>query len=274
MTAGADALRRVALQIEYDGRHFHGWQTQERQRTVQQVLGDTLAGIVGHQVNLIGCSRTDTGVHALEHVSHFLTNASIPTERLPYALNSLLPDDLSVHAAVDVGADFHARYGTVAKTYRYLIYQSRTRSAMLAGRVAFLPTPLDLAAMRAAAPALLGTHDFSAFRDTSKDSPIPIRRLDRLDLEQEGHLISIEVSGSGFLYHMVRILAGTLMAVGLGKLAPEDMPDILASRNRLRAGKTMPACGLYLIQVDYDQKPFSHEHTIPERWLSGGTVHV
>ncbi len=272
--SAADSLRRMALQIEYDGRHFHGWQYQERHRTVQHVLGEALAGIVGHAVRLIGCSRTDAGVHALAHVSHFLTTSTIPADRLPLALNSHLPEDVAVHAAADVGSGFHARYGTVAKTYRYLVYQSRTPSALLAGRAAFLPTPLDLGAMQAAAPRLLGEHDFSAFRDASKEEVSPIRRLDRLDVQQDGRLIAIEVCGSGFLYHMVRILAGTLVAVGQGKIDPDCLPDILASRNRLRSGKTMPACGLYLTQVDYDPDPFVNKATVPERWLSGGTIHV
>lgn len=272
--AWLDEIRRVALEAEYDGRRFHGWQSQERLRTVQDVLGDALADIVGHKVNLIGCSRTDAGVHALRHVSHFLTTARIPAERLPLALISRLPDDLAVHAAVEVGPEFHARYGTVAKTYRYLICQSRTPSALLAGRAALQPTPLDLDAMRAAAPLLLGEHDFSAFRDASKDSPIPIRRLDRLEVHQDGRIIAIEICGSGFLYHMVRILAGTLLAVGQGRIKPEELPDILASHDRRRSGKTMPACGLYLVKAEYDPDPFQNRDAIRERWLSGGTDHV
>lgn len=270
----SDRTRRIALRAEYDGSRFHGWQMQDRQRTVQQVLSDALAGLVGHPVNLIGCSRTDTGVHALEHVSHFETTGTIPADRLPFALNSCLPPDLSVHEAVTVGPGFHARYGTVAKTYAYLIHQSRTPSALLAGRAAFLPTPLDLAAMQAAVIHLLGEHDFSAFMDAGSSGKTTIRRLDRLAIRQEGSLVQIEVCGSGFLYHMVRILAGTLTAVGQGKIQPDALPDLIQSHDRRQAGKTMPACGLYLSRVDYEPNLFVQDEAAGKRWPTGGVLHV
>ena len=269
-----DRIRRIALRIEYDGSRFHGWQIQERHRTVQQVLSDALADLLGHPVRLIGCSRTDTGVHALEHVSHFLTNGSIPADRLPLALNSRLPSDLTAHEAADVGPEFHARYGTVSKTYRYLIYQNRTPSALLAGRAAFLPTPLDLEAMRTAAAGLTGEHDFTAFMDAGSEVQTTIRRIDHLTVDREGRLITIEVSGSGFLYHMVRILSGTLVAVGQGKIRPGDMQSLILSRDRRQSGKTMPASGLYLARVDYDPNIFMHEDAADLRWPTGGRCHV
>ena len=247
---------------------------QQRHRTVQQVLSDALAELVGHEVNLIGCSRTDTGVHALAHVSHFTTNGTIPAERLPFALNSRLPPDLTVHEAVTVSPGFHARYGTVGKTYRYLIHQSRTPSALLAGRAAFLPILLDIEAMQAACRHLIGEHDFAAFMDAGSAVRTTTRRLNRLDIHQDGNLVRIEVNGSGFLYHMVRIIAGTLTAVGQGKIQPDKIPDLIHSRDRRQTGKTMPACGLYLTQVDYEPPVFAQEDTAAERRYTGGKMHV
>jgi len=269
-----DRIRRIALRIEYDGSRFHGWQIQERHRTVQQVLSDALADLLEHPVRLIGCSRTDTGVHALEHVSHFLTTGTIPADRLPFALNSRLPSDLTAHEATEVGPEFHARYGTVSKTYRYLIHQNRTPSALLAGRAAFLPTPLDIDAMRAATAGLTGEHDFTAFMDAGSEVQTTIRRIDHLTVDQDGRLITIEVRGSGFLYHMVRILSGTLVAVGQGKKRPEDMQSLILARDRRQAGKTMPACGLYLTRVDYNPNIFAHDEAAGLRWTSGGRSHV
>lgn len=273
-TVHTERIRRIAILIEYDGSRFHGWQIQDRQRTVQQVLTDALAGLLGHPIRLIGCSRTDTGVHALEHVSHFSTIGTIPAERLPFALNSRLPADLTVHAAANVGPDFHARYGTVAKTYRYLIHLSRTPSALLAGRAACLPTPLDTAAMQTAAGHLLGEHDFSAFKDAGNESPKTTRRLDRITVYEKDRLITIEICGNGFLYHMVRIIAGTLIAVGQGKIQPDAIPDMIQSCDRRQAGKTMPACGLYLTRVEYDPPVFIQEDAAGTRWLTGGNLHV
>lgn len=269
-----DGIRRVAIRIEYDGSRFHGWQTQPRQRTVQQVLSDALAEVVGHKVNLIGCSRTDTGVHALEHVSHFATTGTIPAERIPFALISRLPPDLTVHEAIDVGTDFHARYGTISKTYRYLIHLARIPSALSAGRAAFLSTSLDLDAMMEAARQLVGEHDYATFMDSGSDKLKTVRRLDSFSVQQKDNLIILEVRGNGFLYHMVRILAGTLIAVGQGRMEPSSMSELIKNKNRLKAGKTMPACGLYLTQVDYDPAIFSHDDAAETRWPTGGIFHI
>lgn len=264
------SIRRIALRIEYDGRRFHGWQIQTGNRTVQQVLADAISDLVEHPVNLIGCSRTDTGVHALEHVSHFSTTATIPADRLPFALNCRLPEDLAVHEAAEVGPEFHARYGTVAKTYRYLIRQSRTPSPLLAGRAAFVHKPLDIPAMRAAAQSFIGEHDFSAFMDSGGEGKSTIRRIDRLTIDQSGSQIAIEVCGNGFLYHMVRILAGTLVYVGQGKIKPDEVPALIAAADRRLTGKTMPACGLYLVRVDYEPNVFLHsEYAVTERQTEG-----
>jgi tRNA pseudouridine38-40 synthase len=267
-------VRRIALRIEYDGSGFHGWQTQVRHRTVQQELADALAGLVGHPVNLIGCSRTDTGVHALEHVSHFVTTGTIPTERLPFALNSRLPSDLTVHEATDVGDSFHARYGAIAKSYRYLVHQARTPSALLAGRAAFLPLPLDLPAMQASAILLTGEHDFSAFMDTGSKKQKTVRRIDSLSVRQDGNLIIFDVRGNGFLYHMVRIIVGTLIAAGQGRFSAAVMTELIHGRDRRQTGKTMPACGLYLTRVDYEPAVFSHDAATGTQWPTGEFFHV
>jgi tRNA pseudouridine38-40 synthase len=266
--------RKIALLAEYDGTLFNGWQAQAKGRTVQQTLLKAIWELTGEDdLNLVGSSRTDAGVHARGHVSHFSTASKIPCDRLPLALNSHLPPDLAVRAACEVAGDFHAQYSARAKIYTYRFCPQRTRPALDRHQACHVTGSFDLAAMRAALPALLGQHDFSAFVDTGSCERNPVRTIHDLSLALEGPLVILTVQGDGFLYHMVRILAGTLLAVGQHKLQPGDVPGILAGRDRKKAGKTMPPQGLCLERVLYDRLLFEDLGPIlPEGCLAQGSA--
>lgn len=253
----ASGQQCLALLVEYDGTAFHGWQSQAMDRTVQQVLQQALRELTAEgDLQLHGCSRTDAGVHARGHVSHFLTACKIPPARLPLALNSRLPADVTVLAATVVPDDFHARFHTVGKVYAYRYWLHPSRPALARHRVCHIHSPVDVLAMQAAARHFLGTHDFTALMDMGSPAHSPVRTIERIDIRPDGSLLTLLVQGDGFLYHMVRILAGTLLYVGLGKLNADDIPVILASRDRRRAGKTMPPQGLCLESVFYQPALF------------------
>ncbi len=253
----APPTRHLAILTEYDGTAFNGWQSQALGRTVQQTLAHALAELTGEaDLVLYGSSRTDAGVHARGHVSHFRTTSRIPATKLPLAMNSHLPDDLSVQAAVEVAADFHAQYHAIGKIYTYRIWNHATRPAIDRNRVCHVPVALDLALMRQALPALVGRHNYAAFRDTGSIERNPVRTLQDVALAIDGPRITLTFQGDGFLYHMVRILAGTLVAVGQGKLPPDAVTELLISGERKLAGKTMPPEGLCLERVLYDPPLF------------------
>ncbi len=250
-------VRHLALLTEFDGSAFNGWQTQARGRTVQQTLLKAVQELTGEKdLRLTGSSRTDSGVHARGHVSHFKTLNKIPADRLPLALNSLLPEDLAVRAACEVAADFHAQYHAKGKIYSYRIWRGRIRPAISRQQLCHLPGPLDLDLIRQAMPYLLGRHDFQSLMDAGSCDRNPVRTIHSLSLEAQGPQIALKVQGDGFLYHMVRIIVGTLVAVGQGKISPDDMPAIIQGKDRKKAGKTMPPQGLCLEQVLYDPPLF------------------
>jgi tRNA pseudouridine38-40 synthase len=252
--------RKLALLTEYDGTLFNGWQAQAKGRTVQQTLLKAIWELTGEDdLNLVGSSRTDAGVHARGHVSHFTTASTIPCDRLPLALNSHLPPDIAIRSACEVPADFHAQYSAQAKIYTYHFWVRRSRPALDRLQASHITGLFDVAAMQAALPALLGRHDFTAFMDAGSCERNPIRTIRDLSLTTTGPLTTLTVCGDGFLYHMVRILAGTLLAVGQHKLQPEDIPRILAGCDRKQAGKTMPPQGLCLERVLYNPPLFEEE---------------
>jgi tRNA pseudouridine38-40 synthase len=254
--------RRLALLIEYDGAEFHGYQEQGELRTVQQVVQDTLRDLTGEaDLEIFGSSRTDQGVHARGLVCHVDTACSVPVDRLPLAMNSRLPSDVALLAAAEVDPGFHARHDAIGKIYTYRYYLSSARPVLARNQAAHVFGPVDQAAMERAIPWLVGTHDFNAFMDHNNNPrKTTIRTLQELQLSCEGPLLTLTVHGNGFLYHMVRILAGTLLYIGQGKIAADDIPAILISRNRRLAGKTMPPQGLCLDAVLYPDNPFQ---TIP-----------
>lgn len=244
-------MRNIKLTIEYEGTNYHGWQVQENAVTVQGMMIRAIKGLTGENINLIGCSRTDVGVHAKGQIANFMTNASIPPDRISYALNRLLPADIVVRKSEEVDCDFHARFCSKGKTYRYLIYNSQFPSALLRNRACHVSHGLSLESMAKGASFIKGCHDFSAFRASGSDVKSSVRDVRSLELYREGDLIGMVISGDGFLYNMVRIIAGTLIEVGSGRFQPADVKDIMESRDRRRAGRTASAHGLYLEEIFY-----------------------
>jgi len=245
-------MRNIKLTIEYDGTAYHGWQSQDNAVTVQDKLEETISRLTGEKVKVIGASRTDQGVHALGQTANFHTESRIPAEKFAYALNALLPDDIAIKKSEEVPIGFHSRYSATGKKYLYKIYNSRYPSALLRNRAYHVYCPLDLALMQKAAGFFTGTHDFSAFMATGSNAKTTVRSIDVLSLEKSGDIITIEIKGNGFLYNMVRIIAGTLVEVGFGKIRPDDIPGIIEEGDRRKAGRTAPPHGLYLAEVYYN----------------------
>jgi tRNA pseudouridine38-40 synthase len=252
-------MRRVAMRLAYDGSLFHGWQVQHHCDSVEARLGAALAIVARQPIQAYGAGRTDAGVHALNQVAHCDLPAGIDLLKLRASLNALAAPGIVVKDVVAVPAHFHARHSATGKVYRYLIFNRPYPPLFAAQCCWWIRPPLDLAAMRAAARQLVGTHDFSAFRAARCEAPSPVRTLARIKLAEEERAeatLRIELEANGFLQHMARIITGTLAAVGLGKLAPEAIPAILASRKRARAAMTAPAKGLHLARVLYDLDAF------------------
>jgi tRNA pseudouridine38-40 synthase len=257
MNAGG-ANRRIAIGIEYDGARYAGWQRQREVISVQAEVERALAAVADHPVEA-GCGgRTDAGVHALGQVAHFDTTASRPMRGWTLGANTQLPPDIAVLWAVEVPAAFHARYSAVARSYRYVIQNRPVRPALARQRACWIHQPLDSAAMHDAAQCLVGEHDFSAFRAAECQSRTPVRRLDRIAVERNGDQVVLEVTANAFLHHMVRNIAGTLIAVGVGERPAQWVAAALASRDRRAAGITAPAGGLYFLRIEYP-----HEFRLP-----------
>ncbi|HHW58217.1 MAG TPA: tRNA pseudouridine(38-40) synthase TruA [Clostridia bacterium] len=244
-------MKNVMIVIEYDGTNYHGWQYQKNAVTVQEVLEKAIKKVTGEEVNLIGASRTDTGVHALYQVANFRTTTKIPVKNLPYALNSVLPDDVVVVQAKEVDDSFHARYSAKKKRYRYLILNRKFPMPTMRNYCWHIDYPLNIEKMKKAASYLVGTHDFSAFKASGSSKTSTIRTVHDLTIEKNEDFISIEIEADGFLYNMVRIIVGTLVYVGLGKIKENTLYDILNSKDRTKAGITAPSEGLYLIKIIY-----------------------
>jgi tRNA pseudouridine38-40 synthase len=264
-------LRHIALLTEYDGSAFHGWQFQDNARSVQKTIQDTWFILTGENVNLISSSRTDAGVSASAHVSNFTTCCSIPAERVPLAFNSLLPPEVTVRAASDVQAGFNSRIDPIAKRYVYRYWQHPVRPTLHRNLMAHVPKPLDIGLMRKALPFLIGRHDFKSMMDQGSVIRKTEKNILNLELIEQHPLLTLVVEGDGFLYHMVRILAGTLLYVGQGKINPYDLPEILIAGDRKRTGKTMPPEGLCLDWVYYDPQPFDLSL---RQDLKGGILYV
>jgi tRNA pseudouridine38-40 synthase len=247
----AHPQRTIRLVIGYQGTRYEGWQSQRKDRTVQELLEKALARILKEKTNLHGSSRTDSGVHALGLVAHFKTHSLLPDMTLKKAINYYLPPDVLVRSAKTVAPEFHARYLAKGKLYRYDIWNSPTRPLFEAPFVLWHPSPLDVGRMRRAARVLIGKHDFSAFKDQGDEKTTYVRTLRRFTIRKKGPLVRIEVIGDGFLRHMVRILVGTLLEVGRKKLSPEDVSAILRSKDRSQAGPTAKPHGLTLVKVFY-----------------------
>ena len=242
----------TALLLCYDGTAYHGWQTQKNGVSVQQTIERALEKSLGRRVRLSGVGRTDAGVHARRYVANFLGPCAIPLARLPLALNSRLPTDIAILAAAAVPDGFDARFDCRRKEYTYLIARQKMRDPFLVHRAYHHPYPLDVGRMQQAAGHLIGRHDFAALRSTGTPVSSTVRTVFDCRVEEEGARLRIRVSADGFLYHMVRGIAGTLLYVGQGKLAPADIPALLEGGRRADSGPNLPACGLYMTRLWYD----------------------
>ena len=245
-------MRNIALFLTYEGTAYHGWQVQKKDVTIGQTMEEAAARIVGHPVKMTGCGRTDAGVHARKYVANFRTTSTIPVDRLPYAMNTHLPEDIVVTGAMEVHDDFNAIGSCIRKEYTYLIYNSRIRDPFYVNRAWFYPKHLDETIMQKAASQFVGTHDFAAVRSVGTDVRSTVRTVYYYNVERKGDLIELKVCANGFLYNMARAMAGTVVYAAEGKIKPEEIGALLESGNRTAAGPTVPPGGLYMTQLWYD----------------------
>lgn len=245
-------MRNIALFLTYLGTAYHGWQVQKNLPTVAGTLEQAVQAVVGHPVSVTGCGRTDAGVHARHYVANFRTGARIPVERLPYAINTHLPEDIAVQEAREVHDGFNAIASCVRKEYTYLIYNSRIRDPFYRNRVWFYPSPLAEEVLQAAADQFVGTHDFAAVRSVGTEVKSTVRTVYYYNVTRQGDLLTLRVCADGFLYNMARAMAGTLVYAAEGKFPPEEIGRILQAGNRTAAGPTAPPGGLYLTRLWYD----------------------
>lgn len=245
-------MRNIALFLKYEGTAYHGFQIQKTERTIQENLEQAASAVLGHPVRMTGCGRTDAGVHARVYVANFFTDARIPTDRIPYALNTHLPDDIAVTGAREVPEHFNAIGSCARKEYTYLIYNSHIRDPFYVNRAWLYPKHLDETVMQRAGQQFVGTHDFAAVRSVGTDVKSTVRTVYYYEVERQGNLISLRVCANGFLYNMARAMAGTVVYAAEGKLRPEDIGAILARGDRTAAGPTVPPGGLYMTKLWYE----------------------
>lgn len=250
-------MRRILLRIAYDGTNYHGFQIQPNGETVEGVLNRELSRILREDIKVIGASRTDAGVHAVGNVAVFDTNARIPGEKVAYALNVSLPEDIKIQESMEVGLDFHPRYQKTVKTYEYKIYNARFPSPQHRLYEHFTYYKMDIERMQAAANYLIGEHDFKSFCSIHAEVESTVRTIYDIKIERLGDVITIRITGNGFLYNMVRIIAGTLMEAAQGFWEPEYMKEILEAKERSKAGNTAPANGLTLVKIEYPEMSIS-----------------
>lgn len=246
-------MKRVMLVVAYDGTAYCGWQVQPNGLSVQEVLNRHLRELLQEPVETIGASRTDAGVHALGNVAVFDTNARMPGEKISYALNQRLPEDIRIQMSKEVPGDFHPRFCKSRKTYEYRILNRKFPVPTQRFYSHFTYIPLDVDKMREAGAFVVGEHDFKSFCGSGAQVKTTVRTIYELSVEKEGDITTLRVTGSGFLYNMVRILAGTLMEAGSGSLLPSDMKAIIEARNREAAGPTAPARGLTLMNIEFTE---------------------
>lgn len=244
-------MKRVKLTVAYDGTNYCGWQVQPNGITVQEVLNQCLSEFTGENIETIGASRTDAGVHALGNVAVFDMEMRMPGDKFSFALNQRLPEDIRIQKSEEVDADFHPRYVKSQKTYEYRILNCRFPIPTERFYSHFTYIPLDVDKMKEAASYLIGEHDFKSFCGTGAQVKTTVRTVKEIQIEKSGDRITIRITGEGFLYNMVRIIAGTLMDIGGGLYPPEKMKEILEAKDRKKAGPTAPARGLTLMKIQY-----------------------
>lgn len=263
-----DYMKRVMLTVAYDGTNYHGWQIQPNGETIEGILSRCLSELLGENIEVTGASRTDSGVHAMGNVAVFDTTSPIPADKISYALNRRLPEDIRIQKSEEVSPEFHPRHCASRKTYEYRIYCAPFPMPVKRLYSHFTYVPMNVDLMSQAAVYLIGEHDFKSFCSTEAQVETTVRQIDSIRIwaadgetvnecgdgkcvDQIGQEIVIRVAGRGFLYNMVRIIAGTLMEIGRGHIEPQEMERILEARDRQAAGPTAPACGLTLIKIEY-----------------------
>ena len=247
-------MRNIALKLMYNGSAYHGWQIQKTEVTVAQTLQRAISKVCGENVSLTGCGRTDAGVHAECYVANFRTNSRIPVDRLPFAINTHTPEDIVVTAAFEVDEAFNAIGSCIKKEYTYRIFNSRIKNPFYVNRAYFYPKHLDEEVMDRAARAFEGTHDFAAVRSVGTNVKSTVRTIHYCRVTRAGELLELKVCANGFLYNMVRAITGTVLYAAEGKIAPEDIANILASGDRTLAGPTVPPGGLYMTRLWYEDE--------------------
>lgn len=245
-------MRNIKLTIEYDGKEYNGWQKQPNKLNIQGEIEKAIEQITGEKVELNASGRTDAGVHSLGQVANFKTQSQLPIEKFAIAINSQVKNSIRIIRAEEVEERFHSRYNCKQKTYRYVINNSPYGSSIYRNLEYHMPVKLNVGDMQKAVSYFEGEHDFKAFKSSGTSSKSSVRTIYKAIVKQEGDRIIIELTGNGFLYNMVRIIAGTLVDVGLGKIHPDTIPEIIESKDRTKAGKTLPPHGLFLMQVKYD----------------------
>lgn len=263
MTTQTNMTRRILLRVAYDGTNYHGWQLQPNAATIEGELNRALCVLTGEEIVVTGASRTDAGVHALGNVAVFDTTSRIPAEKFSYALNQRLPEDIVIQSSRQVADDFHPRHCDCRKTYEYDILNRTFPLPAYRNTAYFLYGTLNIEAMRQACQAFLGEHDFASFCAAGAQVQTTVRTIYSLEVEcrplteanvgSADQLLTIRVKGNGFLYNMVRIIAGTLVEVGRGHIKPEEVAGIIAAKDRAKAGPTAPARGLRLVEIEYLQ---------------------
>lgn len=245
-------MRNIKLVIEYDGKDFNGWQKQPNKLNIQGEIERAISEITKEDnIELNASGRTDAGVHALGQVANFKTNCNIPVEKFPIAINTKVKKSIVIKSAEEVEERFHSRYNCKQKTYRYVINNSEYGSAIYRNQENHVPQKLDVESMKKAVKYFEGEHDFKGFKASGTSSKNSVRKIFKTNIEVHDDRIFIELTGSGFLYNMVRIISGTLVDVGLGKIKSDEIPEIIKSGDRQKAGKTLPPQGLYLLKVEY-----------------------
>ena len=244
-------MRNIKLTIEYDGTSYGGWQKQKNNRTIQQCIEEAIKLLTGEDVELIGSSRTDAGVHAKGMVANFITNSQIPADKFREAINTKLPDDIGIIKSEEVDRNFHSRYDSKGKTYCYTLVNRYEKVCIGRNYVYQVRDELNYNLIKEAAKYFLGKHDFKAFKTNGSSVKTSVRTINGLELELKGDVIKIFVSADGFLYNMVRIIVGTLIEVGKGKIKPEDIESIIKNGDRSKAGPCVPPNGLVLEKVFY-----------------------
>lgn len=247
-------MKRYMLRVAYDGTDYHGWQAQDNAITIEQVLNEALSHLTGEDIEVIGASRTDAGVHALDNVAVFDSETTIPGEKIMFALQPLLPKDVIIQYSCQVPNDFHPRFCNTCKTYEYQIDNGKRENPKYSRYSYHVKEPLDIDAMNAAASYLVGVHDFISFCAAGAQVKSTIRTIYSCHVEREGSMVYIQITGNGFLYNMVRIIAGTLIKVGQGAWKPERVLQALEALDRTQAGPTAPAKGLTLQEIQYEDE--------------------